>query len=133
MILVDPSPPIITSVLSTESEQTVGTELGVGEAAGVGVGVADGVGEVLGVGVGRGMVSPRSGVGSGVGSGFAVLSGVGTETGVGVGVGITEPGVGVGVDARLATLRLTFGTLSSNTALLIVMSPEPVTSIETVS
>ena len=95
LILVEPSLPRITAILSTVSVQTDGT--GVGVACGVGVGVADGVGEACGVGVGSTGMSPISGVGSGVGSGFAVLSGVATGLGVGVGVAVSVTGVGVGV------------------------------------
>ena len=69
-------------------------------------------------------------------SGFNVGSTVGIGIGSsGVGVGVaTMDGVGTGVapEARSPTLRFTFGTESSNTLLSIVMSPEPVTSIETV-
>ena len=135
LILVEPSPPRGTMILSTVSAHTAGAGVGVGTALGVGAGVADGVGVACGVGVGTGRMSPISGIGSGVGSGFAVLSGVATGLGVGVGVAVsaTGDGVGVGPEARSPTLRATFGTSSSNTALLIVTSPEPVTSIETVS
>jgi len=109
----------------------VGAGVGAGVGVGVAVGVGVGVGVAVGVGVGSGVdVGDPFGVGVAVGSPGDVSGDVlGSTEGSGSGV---EAGVGVAVApvARSETFRLILGTASSNTALSIVTSPEPVTSTE---
>src|SRR6185503_12725880 len=123
------------------------------QTAGVGVGVAVGLG--VGVGVGVVVVPPGFVVGSVVGLvppvpvvglvvGFVPVPVPVPSTGSVVPVppvvsigGVVDVVSGVGTEVapaeRSSTWRSTFGTSSSNTALSTVMSPEPVTSMETLS
>lgn len=139
MIVPEPRRFRLSIATSAFTVHTVGGCCGVGIGDGVGVGV--GSGSV----VGFGFVSvPGSGLVTSTGSGCVSGSGS-TVTGGVVGPGVVSPGVvvvvvgvvvvvvGVPFAARSPTLRVTLGTSSSKTALLMVMSPEPVTSIETVS
>ena len=114
--------------------QTSGVGVGVGVARGVGVALGVGVGVAVGVGVGLGM---GVGVGVGVGDAFGSTPSTGSVPPVvsGVGAGVVVSGVGTGVAPadKSPTLSLTSGTSSSKTLLSMVMSPDPVMSIETAS
>ena len=109
--------------------------LGDGDGDGVGVGVGVGVGSVVGFGSVVGLGSEPVSTGSGCVPGSVVTGGVVVtgSPGVVVVIGVVVVVVVVPFDARSATLRVTLGTSSSKTALLMVISPAPVTSIETIS
>ena len=115
-------------VQMSEPCSAVGLGLGLGVGLGVGVGVAVGVAEGSEVG-GVVPVLPVESTGVGVPLVAGVVS-VGFVLGT-----IDELGVGTGVApaARSPTVSVTFGTSSSNTALLTVTSPDPVMSTEAVS
>ena len=118
---------------SVEMVQTAGAGVAFGVAAGLAAGVAAGLaagvalGLAAGVGISIGRVPSTLGVGVSIGvpprSGVALASGVGVAMADGVGSGVAP-------EARSPTFRSTFGTESSKTALSMVTSPEPVTSIE---
>jgi hypothetical protein len=126
--------------MSAVRVHTVGTCSAVGLGDGDGDGDATGLGDGDGlfVGVVPGCVPPGSVVpvpGSVVTGGVVVVPPgvVGVSPVVVVVVGDVVVVVVVPFDARSPTLRVMFGTLSSKTRLLMVISPEPVTSIETSS
>jgi len=108
-----------------------GDGLGLGFPLGDGLGDADATGLALGEGDAVGKPPPMSGNGDGVTSGTTGT--IGDAVGLAEGVVLDAVGTGVAPAARSATWRLTFGTLSSKTALSIVTSPEPVISTESES
>ena len=113
--------------------QTSGAGVGVGVACGVGFGLGVGVGVAVGVGVGLGE-GPLPGDGDGDGFGLTSTGSVPpVVSGVGAGVVVSGVGTGVAPAVKSPTLSVTFGTSSSNTLLSMVMSPDPVMSIETAS
>lgn len=123
------------SVVMVQNKLGVGDGLGDGDGEGLGDGDGDGDGDGLGLGLECGSSDPNKPSSSGVGDATTLAAGdalgdaaasAGLEPEIGVGTGVAPA-------ARLPTCKLTFGTASSNTRLLIVMSPEPVTSTETVS
>src|SRR5687768_3729104 len=108
---------------------------GTGVGVGVGVGVGDGVGVAFGRGSPAGVVGVSTGESPGISGNVGITSGNGSIGVSGSGspvAGVVLPGVGTGVApaAKSPTFKVTFGTESSNTWLSIVMSPEPVTSME---
>ena len=136
MIVPEPSNLRLSSAISAFTVHTAGGCCDDGLGDGDGVGVGSELGDVPGfVPVpGSVVVSTGSGCVSGCGSaGGVVVPGVVPPGVVVVVVGVVVVVVGVPFDARSPTLRVTSTTSSSKTALLIVMSPEPVTSMDTVS
>ena len=126
----------VSVALSVFRVHTVGicSTDGLGDGDGDGLGSDLGFDGILGFAATSGNVGVSTTSGKVSGSGSTVTGGVTGVSSVIVGVvGVVVVVVGVPFAARSATLRVTSGTLSSNTMLLMVISPEPVTSIETIS